>query len=492
MTARLLNPASAVIALVSGGTLIACGLGMLVCAGVGAIGDGRAIAALALPGAATLALGAALVIAARRAPDAVAIRPAVGFGAVTLAWLFAAIVGAVPLLAAGTFSSLIDAYFEAMSGFTTTGATLLGEIEPEPDGILMWRQVMQWLGGIGIVVLVVAVAPVSMLGMQRAFYAETSGITAERLTPRIIDTAKILAGIYIALTVACGIGYAITGMGGFDAVLHSLSTVATAGYSPKTASIGHFDSVGIELVAIAFMVAGGVNFAFYWRAIRGRPLMPPLAEVGIYLAILAVAIGVVTVSIVLSDDAGGIADSLRVSAFSVVTVATTTGFVTADFDAFNDFSRILLLVLMVIGACAGSTAGGLKVIRAFLLAKSGGQEVRRQLEPRMVQVLRLGGRTFSEETRRAVFSYFLVYVLVLVTGILALAASGLDPVTAISGGVSNLNLIGPALGDVGAHESYEAFSPFARLVGATLMLIGRLEIFTVVAVLVAVFRVARG
>ncbi|HSI80491.1 MAG TPA: TrkH family potassium uptake protein [Solirubrobacterales bacterium] len=413
--------------------------------------------------------------------------PTTGFAAVTLAWVFAAAVGAVPMLAAGTFSSLIDAYFEAMSGFTTTGSTLLAEIEPEPEGVLMWRQLMQWLGGVGIVVLVVAIAPVSMPGMQRAFFAEASGITAERLTPRIVDTAKILAGIYAALTAACGVAYTIAGMNAFDSVAHAMSTVATAGFSTKTASIGHFDSVAIETVAIVFMIAGGVNFALYWRAIRRRPLMPPLAEVLAYLAIIAVSVAALTVSLMLADDVGNVAESLRASAFSVVTVATTTGYVTADFDLFNHFARLILLGLMIIGACAGSTAGGLKVSRAILLAKSGGEEVRRQVHPRTVQVLRLGGRTFSEETRRAVFSFFLVYVLIFAAGVLALGASGLDPVTAFSGTAATLNLIGPGLGEVGAYESFEAFSPFARVVGSILMLIGRLEIFTVVALLAAIF-----
>jgi trk system potassium uptake protein TrkH len=479
-------------ALVVGGTLVACGIGMLVCAGVGFVGDGREVVALAVPGAATLVVGVLMVgHTGRWAPSTLTIRPVNGFAAVTFAWVAAAAVGAIPLLAAGTFSSPLDAYFEAMSGFTTTGSTLLEEMEVEPDAVLFWRSTMQLLGGVGIVVLVVAVAPVSFTGMQRAFYAEASGVTAERLTPRIVDTAKIIASIYAALTLACGVGYAIAGMGAFDAVNHAFTTVATGGFSPRTASIGFFDSVAIETIAMVFMVAGAINFAFYWRAIRGGPLMPQLSEVRAYLAILLLSIAAVTLSLVLADDAGNVADSLRQSAFSVVTVATDTGYVTADFDLFNDFARIGLVVLMVIGGCAGSTAGGIKVIRALLLAKSGWQEVNRQVQPSAIQVLRLGGRPFSEEIRRAVFAFFLVYVLTFLTGTLAFGASGLDPVTAISGTAATLNMVGPGLEEVGAHESFEAFSPFARAVGATLMLIGRLEIFTVVALLAALVRVYR-
>ena len=486
-----LPPGSAIVAVVVGGVTAAVGGGIVLSALVGLAGDGRAVGALLIPGAASIAVGFAVArIGARKAVATLTVRPVVGFAAVTFAWVAAAVVGAIPLLAAGTFSSPNDAFFEAMSGFTTTGSTLLGEIEPEPDGVIFWRSTMQLLGGVGIVVLVVAVAPVSMTGLQRAFYAEASGVTAERLTPRIVDTAKIITSIYLGLTLACGIAYAIAGMGIFDAVNHAFTTVATGGFSPRTASIGYFDSVAIEVIAMVFMVAGALNFAFYWRAVRGGPLMPQLAEVRAYLAILAISIAVVTLSLLLADDAGGVADSLRASAFSVITVATNTGFVTADFDLFNDFSRMGLVLLMLIGGCAGSTAGGIKVIRALLLAKSGWQEANRQLQPSAVQVLRVGGLPFSEEIRRAVFAFLLVYVLVFLTGMLALGASGLDPVTAVSGTAATLNMVGPGLGEVGATESFEAFSPFARGVGTTLMLVGRLELFTVIALLAALVRLA--
>lgn len=480
-------------AIVVGGALVGSGIGILVSAGVGALGDGRAVAALAATGAATLGLGAVMVRAGSRArlPHLI-VRPATGFAAVTLAWVVAAAAGAIALLAAGTFSSPIDAYFESMSGFTTTGSTLLEDLEAEPDAVLFWRSTMQLLGGVGIVALVVAVAPVSFTGLQRAFYAEASGVTAERLTPRIVDTAKIIAGIYAALTLACGIAYAIAGMNAFDAVNHAFTTVATGGFSPRSASIGFFDSVAIESVAMVFMVAGAINFAFYWRAIRGGPLMPQLAEVRAYLAILALSIAAVTLSVVLADDVGGTAESLRQSAFSVITVSTNTGYVTGDFDLFNDFARMGLVLLMIIGGCAGSTAGGIKIIRSLLLAKSGWQELNRQIQPKRVQVLRFGGRPFSEEVRRAVFAFFLVYALVFVTGTFALAASGLDPITAVSGTAATLNMVGPGLEEVGAHESFQAFSDFARVVGVLLMLIGRLEIFTVVGLLAAVFSRYRG
>ena len=488
MRRRLLGPSAALVALTLGGTLTAAGLGMLVCT-VAAVFDGRALVAFGVPALGTLALGAGVLVVSVSAPRRrLTVSPVAGLLAVTLAWAGAAAAGAVPLLAAGTFSSPLDAYFEATSGFTTTGATLLGEIEAEPDAVLLWRSITQWLGGVGIVVLVVAIAPVSGPGVQRAFYAETSGITAERLTPRIVDTAKIIAAIYLALSAAALVAYAVAGMGAFDAVNHSMTTIATGGYSTRTASIAAFDSLPIELVAIAFMVLSAVNFAFYWRAIKGRPLMPQGAEVAAFLAILAAVIAIVTLSVALADDVLGTASALRDSAFSVTSILTTTGYTTVDFDAWNSFARVAFLVLMSIGACAGSTAGGMKVIRIVLLGKAARQELDRQLQPKAVRVLRLGGHTYSEDVRRAVLGYFLVYVLIYVTGALAMAATGVDPVTAISAASSALNIIGPGLGEIGASENWDALPGFGRGVACVLMIAGRLEVFTVVALLAALFR----
>lgn len=480
------GPGLALNLVVIGGTLAVCGAGMIVCAAVAAAGDERAVAALALPGAGTLLLG---LLAARSAGagahSAAAIRPASGFLAVTGAWALAAAVGAVPFLAAGSFGSPIDAYFEGMSGVTTTGATLLGVLEMEPDGILLWRNMMQWLGGIGIVVLVVAVAPVSGAGLQRAFYAEMSGMGDERLTPRIVDTAKIIAGIYLGFSALAVVAYLLAGLGLFDAVAHMFSSVATGGFSTRTASIAAFESVAVELVAIAFMVLGSINFAFYWRTVRGGTSPVQRGEVAMFLAILVAAIGVITATLLLADDSSGW-NALRGAAFSATSIMTTTGYTTVDFDLWNDTARLLMLGLMVVGGCAGSTAGGMKVIRAVLLGKIAAQELRRQLQPSAVQVLRLRRHAFAEPVRAAVLGFGLLYTAVLALGTVALVISGLDLVSGAAAAVSGLNMIGPALGDVGALENFEAVPPGGRLVVAALMLIGRLEIFTVVALLVAV------
>lgn len=479
-------------ALVAGGVVAACGMGMLMSAVVALVSDGREIAAVAVPGAGALLVGATTMrIAAGRATPQLTIRPTSGFAAVTLAWVAAAAVGAVPFLVAGTLSSPLDAYFEAMSGFTTTGATLIADIEAQPDGLLMWRSMTQWMGGIGIVVLVVSIAPVSGPALQRAFYAEVSGVTAERLTPRIVDTAKIIAGIYLALSAAAVVAYLIAGMGPFDAVAHMFTTLATGGFSSRNDSIAGFDSLAIELVAIAFMTLAAVNFAFYWRAIRGDPLRPQLAEVRAFLVILLVATAAVTASLLIADDVSGLAEAARQAAFSVTSITTTTGYTTADFDSWNEFARLGLLALMFVGGCAGSTAGGMKVIRIILLGRIAAQEVTRQLQPSSVQVLRLGGRPFPEQVRAAVLSFGLIYALVFVVGSFALAMTGVDLATAISGTSATLNVIGPGLGDVGAIDNFGAIPAGGRAVGIVLMLIGRLEVFTVVALLAALFALGR-
>jgi trk system potassium uptake protein TrkH len=474
--------------LVIGGTLAGVGSGMLVTVAVALAGDGRDVAAFAIPGAVTTIAGAALVapVVGRRR-GMVTHRPIVGFLAVALAWVAAAIVGAVPFMAADVLDRPLDAVFEAMSGFTTTGATVILEMEPQSDAVLFWRSLTQWLGGVGIVVFVVSIAPASGLALQRVFFAEVSGIRAERLTPRIIDTAQIIVGIYLVLSLVIAVGFVVAGMNVFESVNHTMTTVATGGFSTRTASIGGFDSLPIELVAIAGMVLGGVNFAFYWSVIRRGRLMPQLAEVRAYLALIVAAIALLTASLLLADDVEHFGQALRSASFSVASIMTTTGYVTDDFDGFNSFFRVSLLALMAIGACAGSTAGGMKVIRVVLLWKAARQELDRQIQPTAVHVLRFGGHSLSEDVRRAILGFFGVYVTVFVAGFMAFTVFGVDMVSALSATASTINVTGPALGDFGAFEPFAAMPDGGKAVAIFLMLTGRLEIFTVIAILAAVF-----
>ena len=474
-----------IVPVISGATL-AVGLGMAVCAAV-ALGDGETtFLAFGAPAVVVLPLSVLGVLSARRLRST-PLRMRDGFFAVTAAWVAAALVGAIPFLLQGTFDRPVDAIFESMSGFTTTGATLLFDIEAEPDAILLWRSLMQWLGGVGIVVLVVAIAPATGMATQRVFYAETSGITADRLTPRIADTAKIIWTVYLTLTALGFAAYAIAGMSPWDALNHVFTTVATGGFSTKNASIAAFDSVAIEMVAIVFMIAGAINFAFYWLALRGRNrIWPQAAEVRAFLLILVAAVAIVTASLLALDDLA-FGESLRSAGFTVVSLTTSTGYTTVDFDAWNDFARLGLVVLMFVGACAGSTAGGMKVIRVMLLGRAAGQEVQRQIQPKAVQVLRVRGRVYGEEVRRGVFGFFYIYMTVFVFGVLVMAAIGLDMVSAAASVAATLNVIGPGLGDVGAIENYAAVPQGGLWFLSGMMLVGRLEIFTVLVLLTPAF-----
>jgi trk system potassium uptake protein TrkH len=288
------------------GALLAVGIGLLACFLVAlARGDG-AWAAFGIPAAVTTPL-ALLGVASGRRLRSKTLRARDGYFAVTAAWVAAAAVGSVPFLLHGTYEAPSDAFFESMSGFTTTGATLIEDVERQPGAILLWRSLTEWIGGVGIVVLVVAIAPATGLATQRVFYAETPGVTAERLTPRIADTAKIIWAVYLALTGLGFLAYFVAGMTPWEAINHSLTTVATGGFSTRTASIGSFDSLAIELVAIVFMTAGGINFAFYWLALRHRDrLWPQAAEVRAYLLIFIGATGVLTVALWVAGDAAGL------------------------------------------------------------------------------------------------------------------------------------------------------------------------------------------
>jgi trk system potassium uptake protein TrkH len=475
-----------IIPVVSGG-LLAVGIGMFACFLVAVIGGDGGTLAFGLPAAATIPLSAFGVLSARRLGGLAVVRARDGFFAVTMTWLAAALLGCVPFLIDGTYQRFGDALFESMSGFTTTGASLLARIEDTPDALLMWRSISQWLGGVGIVVLVVAIAPATGLATQRVFYAEITGVTAERLTPRIADTAKIIISIYATLTVLGLAAYWIAGMSLWEAVNHGLTTVATGGFSTRSASLGAFDSVAIEVVAIVFMAAGGINFAFYWLVLRSpERLWPQAAEVRAYVVVLLIGTAIATV-VLTSDEELPFWEALRDAGFTVTSVVTSTGFITADFNEWHDFGRLLLLLLMFIGGCAGSTAGGMKVIRVMLLAKTATQEIQRQLRPRAVQVLRVRGRVYSEDVRRGVLGFFFIYVTAFMIGTLVMASIGLDTLTAASSTATTLNVIGPGLGDIGATESFQEVPESGRWILTFLMLAGRLEIFTVLVLLTPAF-----
>ena len=408
---------------------------------------------------------------------------------VTLAWTLAALLGGVPFLLEGTFDSLLDSTFEAMSGFTTTGATLLSDIEAQSPSILFWRSMTHWLGGIGIVVLFVAVAPLLGVGAARLLGAEVSGVTHPRLTPRIADTAKALIVIYLTISAAEVAALLLARMPLYDAVVTTFGTVATGGFSNKTASIGFYDSVAIEAIVVFFMTACGVSFSLYYLLYTRRRFDVVLdREFLAYLGIIVASVLFLWGVLVFEGDYESSSRAMRDSAFTVTSIITTTGFVTADFDQWDTAAKTILVLLMFVGGCAGSTAGGIKVIRIVIVFRTILQDIFRMVHPRAVTPLNVGGRVVPEAVRVAVLGLFAAWIGVfgLATFLVALQEN-LTPISSATAVAATLNDVGPGLGQVGATESFEIVDPFGRAVLTVCMLLGRLEIFTVLALLSPAF-----
>ncbi|WP_019023216.1 MULTISPECIES: TrkH family potassium uptake protein [unclassified Thioalkalivibrio] len=412
-----------------------------------------------------------------------------GFILVVLFWLGLGIAGAAPLVLDPNLPvSFTDAVFESMSGLTTTGATVLTGLDDLPRAILWYRQQLQWLGGMGIIVLAVAILPLLGVGGMQLFKAETPGpIRDNKLTPRIAETARNLWYIYLGLTVACALAYWAAGMEAFDAVGHAFSTIAIGGFSTYDASIGHFDSVAIETVAIVFMVLGGMNFALHFLVLHRATWKPYRRdeELRTYLILLVSAAVIVVGYMLWSGFAADTNDALRRGVFHVVSVATTSGFTTDAFYLWPGFLPVLLIFLSFIGACTGSTGGGMKVVRVLLLVKQGLREIKRLIHPHARIAVKVNGKEAPDRVVQAVWGFLAAYVMVFVVMMLLIMASGLDQVTSFSAVAATLNNLGPGLGEVGAN--YASINDFSKWVLVLAMLMGRLEIFTVLVLLSPAF-----
>ncbi len=412
-----------------------------------------------------------------------------GFVVVSLFWVVLALVGSLPFsLADFPHMSFTDALFESMSGLTTTGATVITGIDRLPRSILLYRQELQWLGGMGIIVLAVAVLPMLGIGGMQLYRAETPGpMKDNKLTPRITETAKALWYIYLALTVSCALAYRLAGMDTFDAIAHSFSTVAIGGFSTHDLSIGYFQSTAIESVAVVFMLLAGINFSLHFVAWRS---LNPLAyfrdsEFQAYIFVLGLA-AVITVSyLYLSGTFVHFSDALHHGVFQVVSIGTTTGFTTAEYFHWPGFLPVMLLFISFIGGCAGSTGGGMKVIRFLLLFKQGIREISRLVHPSAQIPVKVGNKAMSEKVVEAVWGFFAIYIGCFTLMMLALLATGLDQVTAFSAVAACLNNLGPGLGEVGFH--YSSINDTAKWVLTLAMLLGRLEIFTLLVLLSPAF-----
>ncbi|MEW8014806.1 MAG: TrkH family potassium uptake protein [Candidatus Sedimenticola endophacoides] len=408
-----------------------------------------------------------------------------GFMVVVLFWTVLGLSGALPFyLAEYPHLSLTDSVFESISGLTTTGSTVIVGLDQLPKSILFYRQQLQWLGGMGIVVLAVAVLPMLGIGGMQLYRAETPGpIKDSKLTPRITETAKALWYIYMGLTVACTLAYQAAGMDLFDAIGHAFSTIAIGGFSTHDASMGYFDSTAIEMVAVVFMLIAGVNFALHFMALRRRdPGIYLLdSEFRFYFAVMALVALVVSVNLYLMGSYDDWGEAFAKGVFQTVSIGTTAGFTTADYSLWPGFIAILLLFTSFMGGCAGSTGGGIKVIRFLLLIKQGLREILRLIHPAAQIPVRIGDKMVDNRVVEAVWGFFALYVASFIFMYLALAFTGLDLMTSFSAVAASINNLGPGLAGVSAN--YAQINDPAKWVLCFAMLLGRLEIFTLLVLL---------
>lgn len=412
-----------------------------------------------------------------------------GFIIVVMFWVVLGLAGAIPFfLDEDVPLSLTDSIFESFSGLTTTGATVITGLDNLPHAFLWYRQQLQWLGGMGIIVLAVAILPMLGIGGMQLYRAETPGpIKDSKIAPRISETAKALWYIYLGLTLACAIGYWLAGMNWFDAFSHSFSTVAIGGFSTHDASIAYFDSIEVEIVAIVFMLLSGINFALHFTAFRSLSgyayFRDP--EFKAYAALLFGASLVAVAYLYFQEIYDSWYDAVRYGLFQTVSLATTTGFANADFSIWPGFLPIMLIFMSFIGGSAGSTAGGMKVIRFVLLFKQGMREVNGLLHPNAIMPVKLSGKTIPEKVMMAVWGFLAVYVFTFALLMLVIMALGVDQVTAFSAMAATMNNLGPGLGEVAAN--YQALSDPVKWVLTFAMLLGRLEIFTLLVLFTAAF-----
>jgi len=405
------------------------------------------------------------------------------FTLVSLAWFIAGVFGALPYHFYGVFEgNYLHAFFESISGITTTGATLIEDIEVLPRGLLLWRSFTQWLGGMGIIVLFIAILPKFGFRSMTMFKAELPGPVAERIVPRVAATARHLWLIYVGLSFMQIILLMFCGLNFYDSLSHALTTMPTGGFSPYNASIAALNNPMAEIVIIFFMLFAGINFVIYFRIIQGDFKVFKNPELRFYLAVIIAAITLVTFNTFEHAAGGDFSLALRQSAFQVVSITTTTGYATTDFDSWHNFSRLLLLMLMFFGACGSSTGGSIKQVRWMLMAKFAFREIHRVIHPSAVSSVKLGKQSIGEEVLLTTMGFGFLYLLITALSTLALAFMGLDTETAFSAVAATIGNVGPGLGGVGPAETYQVIPPAGQFLLPVLMVIGRLEIFTVLVI----------
>lgn len=402
-----------------------------------------------------------------------------GYLIVTLGWVFMSLLGTLPYLLSGSIPNFTDAFFETMSGFTTTGASILNDIEAVPKGVLFWRSLTQWIGGMGIIVLAVAILPILGIGGMQLFIAESPGISAEKLKPRIKDTAKRLWLIYVGLTFLEMILLMAGDMSFYDAINHSFTTMATGGFSTKNKSIAHFQSPYIHYVITLFMFLAGTSFTLTYFILKRKFKKVLGNEEFVTYSVFLIIVTVILTGFVHSSTVHQFEKNFRDTLFQVVSIVTTTGFVTEDYTAWSPLVTIAFFALLFIGGSAGSTAGGIKVVRHIVLFKNSFLEMKRQLHPNAVIPVRLNKHAIQGEVTYHVLAFMMIYFLVFSLGSIVMAWVGLDFPTSLSAVATSLGNVGPGIGDVGPVNNFSAVPPIGKWVLSVLMLLGRLELFTV-------------
>ena len=407
-----------------------------------------------------------------------------GFAAVALGWLTMSAVGALPYVLAGSVPGYVDAFFETVSGFTTTGSTILPEVEALSRGMLFWRAQTQWMGGVGVLVLTLALFPRGGEGSVYLMRAESPGPIKTKLLPKLRDSAKVLYLIYLGLTVGETVSLRLAGMSWYDALTHTFTTVSTGGFSVKNLSVGAYNSLVIDWIIIIFMFLSGVNFSILFLAVR-REFKAVLRseELRFYTLMCVGASALIVWNLASSGTAPADFETVTHAAFQVVTVVTTTGYATTDFALWPTFSCSILFLLMIAGSCAGSTAGGVKAIRMVLLFKNLRREVRHILHPRVVQPIRLDGETVDEDTLSGVSLFFFAYITLMLLGGLVVSWDGVGFLEAFSASLTCVGNVGPALGALGPMSNFSILSPLSKIVLSANMLLGRLEILPLLLLL---------
>ncbi len=399
-----------------------------------------------------------------------------GFVIIALAWILWSLFGALPYFMSGAIPSYVDAFFETVSGFTTTGSTILTDIASLPKGMNFWRCLTHWIGGMGVLVFVMVIVSLEEKNSMHLMRAEVPGPETDKLVPKARQSAKILYGMYLGLTVVQVFFLKAGGMDWYDSIIHAFSTAGTGGFNNRNNSVAYYDSAYIDGVITVFMILFGINFNMYYLLLLKKiKAVFKNEEVRVYLGIIAGATLLITANII--NVYGSVGKAFRYAVFQVSSVITTTGYATADYNLWPEFSKCILLTVMIIGACAGSTGGGMKVSRIIIMCKSVWKEMKRMLKPKSVSIVKVNGKKVEEETMHGVYVYVLAYLIFFVFSVLLISLNNFDFATTFSSVLTTINNVGPGIAAVGPVENFSAFSDFSKIIFCLDMLVGRLEIF---------------